>query len=94
MSEVIHKTADGIPTMINGQNAFYKCGTCLKSKIERKNTKPEQSELSKIQVNGPGQQFHMDYGFVRGSDFSQKNEEGKLITSKDDYNAYLLIVDK
>jgi len=36
----------------------------------------------------------MDFGFIRGSDYSEKNKKGKVIISRDGYNAYLLIVDK
>ena len=35
----------------------------------------------------------MDYGFVRGKD-TIKNETGPLITNKDGFNCYLLIVDE
>ena len=42
----------------------------------------------------PGQHFHMDFGFVRGSKYKSTNEEGRIITSIDGYNSYLLIVDR
>jgi deoxyuridine 5'-triphosphate nucleotidohydrolase len=42
----------------------------------------------------PGQHFHMDFGFVRGSDFNYKNDEGKTLTSKDGKKAYLAIIDR
>jgi hypothetical protein len=38
--------------------------------------------------------FHMDMGFVRGSGFSIKDEDGRRITSLDGYNSYLIIVDR
>ena len=38
-----------------------------------------------------GQHIHMDYGFVRGSDWSAKTNDGKLVTSVDKYRAYLLV---
>ena len=41
----------------------------------------------------PGQYFHMNFGFVRGSDF-RKIKKGKTITSIDGYNSYLIIVDR
>ena len=40
-----------------------------------------------------GERFNVDYGFVRGKEFF-KSEDGPLITSKDGYNCYLLIVDE
>ena len=42
----------------------------------------------------PGQHFHMDFGFVRGSTYTIKQEDGPTITSKDGYNSYLLIIDR
>ena len=42
----------------------------------------------------PGMHFHADFGFVRGSDFRMKTEEGKTVTSIDGKNSYCLIVDR
>ena len=42
----------------------------------------------------PGQHFHADFGFARGSEFSLKLENGKTITSIDGKNAYLLVADR
>lgn len=42
----------------------------------------------------PGERFHMDLGFVRGTKFSYKDEDGNLVTSMDGYNSYLLIIDR
>ncbi len=43
----------------------------------------------------PGQHFHVDFGFVRGSEFKSKDEvTGKTVTSIDNKNSYLLIVDR
>ena len=36
----------------------------------------------------------MDYGNVRGSDWSAKDNGGKLFTSADKYRAYLLVIGK
>ena len=36
----------------------------------------------------------MDFGFIRGSQYTIKTEEGPTITSKDGYNSYLLIIDR
>ena len=41
-----------------------------------------------------GQHLHMDYGFVRGSDWSRKENDGKLVTSIDKYRSYLLVIDR
>ena len=42
----------------------------------------------------PGQHFHMDFGFVRGSDYATKNKRGTTVTSIDGKNSYLAIVDR
>jgi len=42
----------------------------------------------------PGEQFHMDMGFVRGTQFSYRDTNGMLVTSLDGFNSYLIIVDK
>ena len=36
----------------------------------------------------------MDYGFVRGSDWNKKDNDGKLVTSIDKYRSYLLVIDR
>ena len=41
-----------------------------------------------------GQHLHMDFGFVRGSDWKKKDNDGKLVTSIDNYRSYLLIIDR
>ena len=41
-----------------------------------------------------GQHFYMDFGFVRGSDYSMKKESGPTITRIDGFNSYLVIVDQ
>ena len=94
VSECIHKTSDGVPKLSHGRSAFYKCTSCLKAKVEKGAKLVGSSEMSKRKVTGPGQHFQMDFGFARGSDYSNKNEKGQVITSKDGYNSYLLIVDK
>ena len=41
----------------------------------------------------PGQHFHIDFGFVRGSDFKE-TQDRQTITSIDGFNSYLLIIDR
>ncbi len=42
----------------------------------------------------PGQHLHMDFGFVRGSDFNDKTNSGQTVTSIDGKRAYLAIIDR
>jgi len=53
-----------------------------------------QQDAIKDEELRPGQVFQMDYGFVRGSGYSTKDEEGRRITSLDGMNCYLIIVDR
>jgi len=38
--------------------------------------------------------FHMVMGFVQGTKYGHKDEDGHLVTSLDGYNSYLVIVDR
>ncbi len=42
----------------------------------------------------PGSHFHIDMGFVRGTQYSSIAEDGKLVTSLDGFNSYIIIVDR
>ena len=94
-----HKHCVGIPKFKQPQ--FFNCGTCNSSKFRRKhigrtkavsNVKPTpRDKPSNIQV---GQHLHIDFGFVRGSDYAVKNEKGHLVTSIDGYRSYCLIIDR
>jgi transposase InsO family protein len=60
-------------------------------------SKPPSPELPSPESDPshqPGQNFHMDFGFMRGSGFDAKDKEGNTITSIDGYRSYLLIIDK
>ena len=69
------------------------------SKHKQKHDTPTASlndELDGMHVSNsrPGQIFHMDLGFVRGSNYILMQEEGPTITSKDGFNSYFIIVDR
>jgi dUTP pyrophosphatase len=78
---------------------FYKCQMCALGKIKKdsstklKGTLPPAPIQPKEQIH-PGQHLHADFGFVRGSTFSQFDEHGRLITSADGFRSYLIIVDR
>ena len=55
---------------------------------------PNDTDDMFIPKTTPGQHFHMDFGFVRGSQYSIKQENNPTITSKDGYNSYLIVVDR
>jgi hypothetical protein len=45
-----------------------------------------------VKACAPGTSFRMDMGFVHGMKYTHKDEDGRLISSLDGYNSYLLIV--
>ena len=93
VTQMISKTAEGVPNLNDGRNAFFKCNSCMRAKMERV-SKLKNNDTRDSHTYGPGQMFHMDFGFVRGSEFKEKEEDGRIVTSRDGYNAYLIIVDK
>lgn len=110
--ENLHKHAIGVPKLRG--NAFWKCPSCLPSKLctkidhsksDRQSTKtdengghekPKHDEEDDIFLPNarPGQHFHMDFGFVRGKGFDEKDYDGRTITSIDGFNSYLLVIDR
>ena len=100
ITEQIHKHVHGVPKL--RRNQFYSCAACLSGKFRKthigevksynkddQTTKEEDTSTYKI-----GQHFHMDFGFVRGSDYEKVTNDGKLVTSLDNYRSYLLVIDK
>ena len=90
----ISRTTEGVPNLSQGRNDFYKCETCMRAKMKRMKKFKLAPSVKDNMVHGAGQMFHMDFGFVRGSDFKIKEDDGRIITSRDGYNSYLIIVDK
>ena len=88
-TENIAKCVEGVPQFHKGRNHFYACGSCTKAKMQRlpKHTLPP-SPITKF-----GQRFHVDFGFVRGSDFRTTDGLGRIVTSINGYNSYLVIID-
>ena len=104
--EILHKHVDGVPKLRG--NAFYKCPSCMSAKlctkqpIGKKRRKmfndvnkdnDEQDDIFLPNAEA-GQHFHLDFGFVRGSDFNYKTKTGSTITSIDGKNSYLSIIDR
>ena len=85
----LHKCVDGTPNLAQCKHKFFKCECCMRGKVHAapKNKSPSTTAAAR------GEVFHMDFGFARGSDYKAKNEKGRIITSRDGYNSYLIIVD-
>ena len=94
---IIHNHAKGVPKL--SKPSFHKCAACMASKFKKqpigqaRNSHAPTSTPSEEPCK-PGQHLHMDFGFVRGSDWKAKDNDGKLITSIDKYRSYLLIIDR
>ena len=102
----VHKNVTGVPA--TKPNKFYRCGTCLHSKFRRNPIGKSKKKRAKKPDTAPpdpapppepklkpGQRFYCDFGFIRGSDWAQKDETtGKLVTSIDGMRSYFLMIDE
>ena len=93
----IHKHVKGVPKLC--KNQFYSCAACLAINMRKNYIGPTKSynktqQPSKFQHCELGQHLHMDFSFVRGSDWKQKEFNQKLMTSINGYRAYLFIINR
>lgn len=105
-SSILHLHVEGQEKL--QKPSLYKCHICMLVKSTKRPIPTQHSKLSHAIINNtesgialqptmpdfPGSHFHMDMGFVRGTGYHQKTEDGRLVTSLDGYNSYLLIVDR
>ncbi len=88
------------PSCMSGKLATKQpIGTASKKhqqKVEPTDRPPDDDDKDDMYLAEaqPGQHFHMDFGFVRGSDFNSKNNTGQTVTSIDGKRAYLAIIDR
>jgi len=91
----MHKYARGVPKL--KQSVFHRYPSCS-TNIKKDTGAPTKHNRVKHQVVEericPGQHLHMDFGFVRGSAFKDKDDQGCIITSIDGFRSYLIIVDR
>ena len=92
----IHKHVKGIQPL--KKNKFYSCSACMSAKFKKTHigkTRKYEKEPTIIDPNiQAGQHLHADFGFVRGSDWSKQDSDGKLVTSRDGYRSYCLLIDR
>jgi hypothetical protein len=87
---------DDIPELKG--NSFYKCSLCLHAKMMQRAYNTLQKKT--IPTEGPlhpthcGQSFSINYGFMKGTGYCMKDDEGRTITSVDGYRAFCTIVDR
>jgi hypothetical protein len=92
---IIHNHASGIPKL--KRNKFYSCSSCISAKFRKQHIGPKKTYCKVATDTKPceiGQHIHADFGFVRGSDWSKKDNDGKLVTSMDGYRSYCLMIDR
>jgi dUTP pyrophosphatase len=91
----IHKYVTGVPKLRRPK--FYSCALCMSAKLRKAHigtTKKYVKTPTDPIPCEPGQHIHIDFGFVRGSDWSMKDTDGKLVTSIDGYRSYCLLIDR
>jgi len=100
----VHHHADHQPKLY--KHAFFKCDTCCRTAGEYQLPENEDPNIPADVIDWlydgmaepeqslyPGQNFGIDFGFMKGSGYCKKDEEGRTITSVDGYRSYFLIID-
>jgi hypothetical protein len=91
----VHKHVIGVPKLRRPK--FYSCASCMSAKMRKAHIGKQRKYVkvpTDVEKCEPGQHLHLDFGFVRGSDWSMKDNDGKLVTSVDGYRSYCLIIDR
>jgi hypothetical protein len=102
---IIHLHADGQPPL--RKHAFHRCLTCplidgssrTFNECNHDRAPPEildwlDDEDDVVSDGLPGQHFRCDFGFMKGTGYCKKDDEGCTITSIDGHRTYFLIVDR
>lgn len=78
------------------QKEITQITTTMISKYDIDHSMDNRHDLTLIEQKDihcqPGERFHMDMGFVRGTKYSSKDEDGTTVTSLDGYNSCTLII--
>jgi hypothetical protein len=91
----IHENVIGVPPL--KRHKFYSCAACMSSKFRKVHigsTKHQSKVATDMENINKGQHLHADFGYVRGSDWSKKDSDGKLVTSINGYRSYCLVIDR
>jgi len=105
---IVHLHVDHQPKL--QKHCFFKCLTCMlatgdcrattsasdannSSKTAFDDWFDDAADVS-LEDGDPGQHFHVDFGFMKGSGYCKKDEEGRTITSIDGFRSYFLIIDR
>ena len=103
---IVHLHVDNQPKLCMPN--FFKCNTCMIATGDHRATSTQDTSSATATFDDwfednakdldancdPGQHFHVDFGFMKGSDFCKHDEEGQTITTIDGYRSYFLIIDR
>lgn len=105
---IVHLHVDNQPKL--QKHCFFKCLTCMLATGDCRDTTPssdannppaatfddwfDEAVDNTLEACDPGQHFHVDFGFMKGSGYCKKDEEGRTITSIDGFRSYFLIFDR
>jgi hypothetical protein len=103
---IVHHHVDNQPKL--QKHDFFNCLTCMLATgdccdtIANEGTHPaasfddwfDDTHDNTTKACDPGQHFHVDFGFMKGSSYCKKDEEGRTITSIDGFCSYFLIIDR
>lgn len=98
---IAHLHIDDLPHL--KPHEFYKCATCTHAKCKNRSSMTDNTHHHSSNTETPstqhsdiecGQHFNIDFGFMRGSSFQNKDDSGRTITSIDGYRSYCLIIDR
>jgi len=103
---IVHLHVDNQPKL--QKHGFFSCLTCMLATGDCRQTtgNPDTNQpapfddwfddTSETLADSclPGQHFHVDFGFMKGTGYCKQDEEGRTITSIDGFRSYLLIIDR
>lgn len=89
----VHEHIVGVPKL--KKNKLYSCATCMSTKFKKVHIGPTKTitkVATKTAHSEPGQHLHLDFGFVCGSDWTKKDNDGRLVM--DGFRSYCLIINR
>jgi len=103
---IVHLHVDNQPKL--QKHDFFACLACMLATGDCRDTTDtgytlqpalfddwfNDSNDTTLEVCDPGQHFQVDFGFMKGSGYCKKDEEGRTITSIDGFRSYFLIIDR
>jgi hypothetical protein len=104
---VVHHDVDNQPKL--QMHSFFKCLACMMATGDSRDTTNtdhsapvaafddwfnDMLDANQLENCVPGQHFQVNFGFMKGSGYCKKDEEGRTITTIDGFHSYFLIIDR